>query len=310
MAKAKTTGNEIADRILSIKSSYLDGIDIPSLPTDPQEFLDWWWTTHAKACEECPLAITRNHVVKPDGKASAQIMIIGEGPGFLEDLTALPMVGPMELQASHCNLCSKVLDCFEHRLKFKKFEKSKPAKAVTCTPNYVAKHQLKSSFQIRSTGAIVDGILLKKWKFNYPRNCWIERYNLLHPDEPWTHLSPWFVTNIVMCRTTDLTGLRDSPPESVPKQKCKKWLTYQWAAVNPKLIICFGRDALGVLVGSETKAATITPNEIVDTKFGPVLFQNHPAFFMREKGANVRAYAYAKIASTFEKALDYVGLPF
>jgi uracil-DNA glycosylase len=97
--------------------------------------------------------------------------------------------------------------------------------------------------------------------------------------------------------------------ESVPRQKCKKWLTFQWAAVNPELIVCFGRVALGVLVGSEEKAKSVAPNTFVDTKFGKVLFQNHPAFFMREKNIAAKAYGFAKVASTLEKALDYIGLP-
>ncbi len=309
MLKKKPLENEILERISSIDKRYLEGIDIDSAPVDPDEFLTWWWNTYAKGCELCPLADERNKVVKPDGKASARIMVVGEGPGFLEDLAGVPMVGPLDLRSSHCNLCSKITKCYDSRLLRTPSAMGGPRKVVKCEPTYVAKHQLLSKAYIRSAGAILDGILIKKWKFNYPRNNWVEYYNKLHPTEPWTHESPWFFTNAVLCRSTDASGLNDAAPASVPRQKCKKWLTFQWAAVNPELIICFGRVALSVLMGNEKSAATVEPNSIVETKFGPVLFQNHPAWFMRERSKTVKSYGYAKIASTLQKALEYVKLP-
>lgn len=306
--RKKTLDHAILERVALIDKRLVEGLDETTIPTDPQEFLDWWWS-QAKVCEECPLCETRNSVVKPDGIPSAKIMVISEGPGFLEDLASVPMVGPLELRSSHCNLCSKTTDCFEHRLLNKLTERGKPAKAVECDPNYTGKFSLKNTFYLRSAGAIMDGILIDNWDMTYPRHNWIKHYNTLHQDQPWTHESPWFFTNVVLCRSTDITGLKDTTPESVPRQKCKRWLVYQWAAVNPELVVCFGRVALGVLMGSEEAAKGIAPNEIVETKFGPVLFQNHPAWFMREKGLNTKAYGFAKVASTLEKALAYVGLP-
>lgn len=310
MRKAKGSGNEILDRVAQIDKRFIEDIDVTTVPTDNEEFLAWWWNTYAKVCQACPLSETRNHVVKPDGNTKARVMIIAEGPGFLEDLTSIPMVGPLDLQSSHCNLCRKVSVCFSHRILSKPFARNThPAKAVTCEPNYTTKPQLPNKFYIRSAGSILDGILLSKWKFNYPRHNWIKFYNTVHQDQPWQHESPWFITNAVLCRSTDLTGIKDSPPTSVPRGKCKRWLAFQWAAVQPELIMCFGRVALSVLMGSEEAAKSIAPNSFVDTKFGKVLFQNHPAYFMREKSANVKAYGFAKVASTFEKALEYIGLP-
>jgi len=307
--RKKKLDHKILERIATIDKRFIEDLEVEVVPKDPEVFLHWWWDTFAKGCQNCPLSERRNHVVRPDGTSSAKIMIIGEGPGFLEDLTKLPMVGPLELKESHCGKCKNATTCFSQRILRAPLAMGRPAKAVRCLPNYTSKQTLPNTFFIRSAGAVVDGILLKKWKFNYPRHNWIKYYNRMHPDKPLLHSSPWFVTNVVLCRTTDITGLRDSSPESVPRQKCKKWLTFQWAAVNPELIICFGRVAMGVLIGSEEGAKTIVPNTIVDTKFGPVLFQNHPAYFMRERGRSVKAYGFAKVASTLEKALDYVGLP-
>ena len=46
------------------------------------------------ACRGCALADTRTHVVFGDGCETAEIMLIGEGPGEQEDLQGLPFVGP------------------------------------------------------------------------------------------------------------------------------------------------------------------------------------------------------------------------
>lgn len=299
----------IIERINHIDKRYLEGLDVDTLPEDPQEFLDWWWETQAKVCESCPLSESRNQVVKPDGKASAKIMIVGEGPGFLEDLAGIPLVGPIDLRTSTCNNCLRVTDCYSSRLLKTPNAMGGPKKVVKCSPMLTLKRQLISKVYIRSAGSIIDGILIKKWKFTYPRNNWITYYNNLHEDKPWTHESPWFITNAVLCRSTDASGLNDASPATVPRQKCKRWLTFQWAAVNPKLIVCFGRVALSVLMGNEKAANLVTPNSIIETKFGTVLFALHPAHHMREKSKIVRAYGYAKTARALEMALEYIGLP-
>lgn len=46
-----------------------------------------------RACTKCPLHRSRTHAVPGDGSPHAQIMFIGEGPGFHEDQSGLPFVG-------------------------------------------------------------------------------------------------------------------------------------------------------------------------------------------------------------------------
>lgn len=300
MAKVKIE-NEILERIASINKQYI--VDCEDAPTDPQEFLDWWWS-QASNCKECYLCESRNSVVKPDGLANADIMIVGEGPGFLEDLARIPIVGPQELKSSHCNMCTKIKSCFSARILDNPNSYGKKAKKVTCLPNYEDKEQITDTLFLRSTGSILDGILLK-WKFKFARHNWIEYYNKHHVGNEWEHKSPFMITNIALCRTTDATGLRDQSPSSVTKNKCKRWLAFQWAAVNPKIIICFGREALAILAGNDKKAGLVVPNEIINTKFGPVIYQQHPAAFMREDKKAVRALGYAKVYDTVKKALEY-----
>jgi uracil-DNA glycosylase family 4 len=47
----------------------------------------------AKDCRLCGLCDTRTNVVFFDGNPEAKLMIIGEGPGQMEDQTGLPFVG-------------------------------------------------------------------------------------------------------------------------------------------------------------------------------------------------------------------------
>lgn len=44
-------------------------------------------------CRGCALADTRTHVVFGDGCETAEIMLIGEGPGQHEDEQGIPFVG-------------------------------------------------------------------------------------------------------------------------------------------------------------------------------------------------------------------------
>ena len=45
-------------------------------------------------CTRCPLSRDRNHAVPGEGSLSADIMFIGEAPGFYEDRDGRPFVGP------------------------------------------------------------------------------------------------------------------------------------------------------------------------------------------------------------------------
>lgn len=47
-----------------------------------------------RVCTRCGLAGGRTHAVPGEGPAQAEIMLIGEGPGFHEDQQGRPFVGP------------------------------------------------------------------------------------------------------------------------------------------------------------------------------------------------------------------------
>lgn len=47
-----------------------------------------------RVCTDCPLSKGRTHAVAGEGPPDAQIMFIGEGPGYQEDRQGRPFVGP------------------------------------------------------------------------------------------------------------------------------------------------------------------------------------------------------------------------
>ena len=47
-----------------------------------------------RTCTDCPLSNTRTNAVPGDGPSDAQLIFIGEGPGYHEDRQGKPFVGP------------------------------------------------------------------------------------------------------------------------------------------------------------------------------------------------------------------------
>lgn len=48
---------------------------------------------HCLSCNRCKLALTRHNVVIGKGNKNADIMLVGEGPGYHEDMQGIPFVG-------------------------------------------------------------------------------------------------------------------------------------------------------------------------------------------------------------------------
>ena len=220
---------------------------------------------------------------------------------------SLPLVGPLELRGSRCNNCNNCSSCFKSRVLSHPEARTGARRVVKCVPSITTQQQAPGEFYIRSAGSVFDGILLSKWKFTYPRHNWVKYYNEHNPDNKWEHSSPWYITNTTMCRAVDASKLKDEPPPSVAMAKCKKHLVYQVAALEPKIIVALGTKAKEVLLGT-TKAKQVARGEIVQSKFGPVICDVHPAHLMRETQKEFVGYGYAKIADTLQKALEYVGL--
>ncbi len=66
--------------------------EAPVTPQEKQAALDKI-AEEIKACRRCPLGQTRIHAVPGEGNPAAELMFIGEGPGFDEDHSGRPFVG-------------------------------------------------------------------------------------------------------------------------------------------------------------------------------------------------------------------------
>jgi DNA polymerase len=49
--------------------------------------------SRCEKCAKCPLHLTKTHYVFSDGRPNSKLMLIGEAPGYYEDLEGLPFVG-------------------------------------------------------------------------------------------------------------------------------------------------------------------------------------------------------------------------
>ena len=119
-----------------------------------------------RACQKCPLSATRHNVVFGVGPRTAEILLVGEGPGENEDRQGEPFVG--------------------------------------------------------RAGKLLDD-MLEIIGLSRAKNV--------------------FIANIVKCRPP---GNRD--PEPSEQAACIGYLEEQIALLKPKLVICLGRIAAGVLI--------------------------------------------------------------
>lgn len=279
--------------------------NLEEIPETREEAWEWL-QKQMSGCTNCLLAETRNHVVLPDGNLTAEVMIVLQNPSVNEDLTGIPLTGAMEIKSSDCGRCTQIEKCFNGRLL--KDEKAFPKRAVpvVCKPDLRKDPTITRNFILRTTGGVVDGLLVKQWEMTKPRLCWVKEYNKnCKPEEVIPEESPWFITNTISCRPTDQEKLKDLPESTVPKSLCRPWLLLQWVILQPKVIVCLGLESLTSFVSSKEDQSNIFINQVFESKFGPILFNTHPATIMRDPVKESKAMAYARLAETFKLALEF-----
>lgn len=307
MKKEKPTYSEVVQRMIGVHKTMEEHWGQVDFPEDPEEQLDIILQM-SQGCQECFLSETRNHVTGPDGEVGAKIMLVLEGPGFLEDLSRVPLVGPQELQSSHCNLCKKVRTCYDNRITFQKYKRPTGIRrAITCEPDYAGKLQLPKKPRLYSSGGVFDGLLVQKYRGVFPRHNWTTYYKTL-TGRDYPYVSPWFITNSVLCRAWDKEKLRDMSPTNLAIKTCRKWLVAQWAVVQPKVIIATGQSALIGLTGVQKSVETTRFGEIIDSPMGKIIYTPHIAHVMRERDKYRQGIGYAKTGKTLDIALTMAGL--
>src|ERR1022692_809402 len=73
-------------------SGFLDSRSVSAVPVEPVETLEAYAAATA-GCMRCRLAQGRTQVVFGAGNPQADLMFVGEAPGFPEDKQGLPFVG-------------------------------------------------------------------------------------------------------------------------------------------------------------------------------------------------------------------------
>ena len=127
----------------------------------------------ASQCQLCQLARTRTQVVFGEGKADAEIMFIGEGPGRQEDLSGRPFVGPAgqlltriiekgisvpraEVYIGNIVKCRPTVD-----LLFQKDRPPNPEEQKSCAPYIIKQIQIIRPKVIVAVGGPASKFLLK-----------------------------------------------------------------------------------------------------------------------------------------------------
>jgi uracil-DNA glycosylase len=282
MKKIDLTGHAILDRVSRFNTpskDYLEFFNNKTPPTEPQDFIIWL-KEYMSECRNCFLHSSRNKVALSEGSYGAKIMVLFDGPGFLEDLAGIAAVGPTELAESHCGKCRKITHCYRSKIQPDPFKVPRFRKEIIkCDPQYIEKPDIPQFF-LNSGGSIIDGILVHHLNGEFPRQTWLDKEGINEP-------SLWYFLNSVMCRSFDQDQNKDIESPKSAKEACKPWFLYQWAAIQPEVILCFGRSAAGFLT-SDTAAKTYTPNQLVETKYGPMVFNFSPDDYMKERNKNVR----------------------
>ena len=223
---------------------------------------------------------------------TALSFVIGEGPGFLEDLTKIPFVGAQELTVSHCNNCANTNTCFSHKILLRKDGWQGKAKKITCVPKYRDQLSLQKQFYIKSTGQLFDGVI-RSIDPNIKRQSYYNRINS-------TEISPLFITNVTRCRTADSSGLKDTAPKHISIQACKLHLMVELFCVQPKVIICLGSEASKVMGQKDSPLG-----ELCQSKFGPIIRYYHPSYIMRDPGYIIQSVMFGKLSEVISIALNH-----
>ncbi|OLB08915.1 MAG: hypothetical protein AUH06_01295 [Gemmatimonadetes bacterium 13_2_20CM_69_27] len=72
--------------------------------------------TLVAACTKCRLCEGRRHTVPGEGPRDARLVVVGEGPGRVEDATGRPFVGPAGPLLTKRDVAEKILDAVEQAL--------------------------------------------------------------------------------------------------------------------------------------------------------------------------------------------------
>lgn len=251
----------------------------------------------------------------PIGTTSAEIMVIGEGPGAFEQRTGFPFVSYQGLAgASACARgCTNYFTCFNDKSKFPQGE---------CKPQMIRK-QLKDKgtdpdeieaeliqirtarantpvFPIQTAGNRLDQVLFTAGLW---REVWNAKAKLQGKG---TKPGSVYVTNVVKCRSCDASGT-DATPNKAEMEACYRWLELQLYIIQPKVIVALGNPAAQTMTGTKSGILSIR-GQILRSRCGeiPVVVDVHPSYIIRLTDTNKQKEYTQLLIESFELAKKVV----
>jgi uracil-DNA glycosylase len=143
---------------------------------------------HCNQCQRCELGATRTNAVVGEGNLNAKIMVVGEGPGQVEDETGRPFVGRSGelldkiLASVKLTRQDNVFICNVVKCRPPENRDPKPAEAEACKGYLLEQIRLINPKIILLTGKIAALHLLgiKNLKITQVRGQWIEKDDRLY----------------------------------------------------------------------------------------------------------------------------------
>ncbi len=256
-----------------------------------------------KGCTACPLHHKRNLAVPCDfvssidsGGKFPSLMVVGEGPGYTEDHTGLPLAGIYELLASNAIFSINYEQVFAYQLGLQN-------NRVKYDPNYTCIDAgLEDSDplvidrlhphvrEIKTAGQLLDNILHKAGRFRTP---WAVLLNRLGKYDK-VQLVDTAVANIVCCASfevEEVNGIpvrKNVPPPADSCAACRRFLIAEIALIQPKHLLLLGASALDAFYPGKSLKECIAlgqmdpPEDIADV-VDKVSVYYHPASIMRTK---------------------------
>jgi uracil-DNA glycosylase family 4 len=275
---------------------------------------------HAAAgqCEACPLHENRlaagpvqtdgslvsdpfavwDGIEIPMGSASAEIMVIAEGPGNFEARTGTPLVSYDMLAGSHCaRRCTGYEECYADKQK-------PPSRAcefveLETEVEQTIKRRANEKWQkLHTAGQHLDQALRSAGLW---REAWNSKLAEMEILKPGVMPKPGsvFITNTVLCRPVDQLG-KDRKPVAEEWNACNRFLEMHLYTLQPRVIVALGGLALHVLAGVSVDGILSRRGKLFQGLAGiPVVAEAHPSWAMHQGSAEAMAEYIKQLAAAF-----------
>jgi uracil-DNA glycosylase family 4 len=221
-------------------------------------------------------------------------------PGNYECRTGIPLVGSVELRASHCTHCGNFEPCYTSLgNKFKKFldnpsqcqfTEMGPSKYLKILPSRLIKRN-----ELHTTGELLNNCLGNVGLIRSAPHALRKSMKQVDPKG----FLPEFIdtnvycTNAVRHRSCSEDGSKNIDPTKAQIEACNPWLEMTIRIVKPKTIVALGTPALKALKPAMNmtefritkfcpESLNVIPESMITALHDKVYVCVHPSFIMRQ----------------------------